>query len=105
MHGQRGLSAGRQMQRPEPAAGRRTCARHGGCGGGAGGWGRVRGVGSEGNRLWGQRVGAGGEERRAGVVLVEPRTIDNGLLTQTVRQRRDRITARDNALILGLYSR
>jgi long-chain acyl-CoA synthetase len=39
------------------------------------------------------------------VVLVDPFTIDNGLLTQTLKQRRDRITARDNTLIRGLYSR
>jgi long-chain acyl-CoA synthetase len=57
------------------------------------------------NRLLKQRVGARGDERLAGVVLVDPFTIDNGLLTQTLKQRRDRITARDNALIRGLYSR
>jgi long-chain acyl-CoA synthetase len=59
----------------------------------------------EGNRLLKQRVGARGDERLAGVALVDPFTIDNGLLTQTLKQRRDRITARDNALIRGIYSR
>ena len=57
------------------------------------------------NRLLKQRVGARGDERLAGVVLVDPFTIDNGLLTQTLKQRRDRITARDHARIRGMYSR
>ena len=57
------------------------------------------------NRLLKQRVGARGDERLAGVVLVDPFTIDNGLLTQTLKQRRDRITARDHARIRGIYSR
>ena len=57
------------------------------------------------NRLLKQRVGARGDERLAGVVLVDPFTIDNGLLTQTLKQRRDRIAARDHARIRGMYSR
>ena len=57
------------------------------------------------NRLLKQRVGARGDERLAGVVLVDPFTIDNGLLTQTLKQRRDRITARDHSRIRGMYSR
>ena len=57
------------------------------------------------NRLLKQRVGARGDERLAGVVLVDPFTIDNGLLTQTLKQRRDRITARDHARIRGMYNR
>jgi long-chain acyl-CoA synthetase len=57
------------------------------------------------NRLLKQRVGARGDERLAGVVLVDPFTIDNGLLTQTLKQRRDRITARDLARIRGMYKR
>jgi long-chain acyl-CoA synthetase len=57
------------------------------------------------NRLLKQRVGARGDERLAGVVLVDPFTIDNGLLTQTLKQRRDRITARDHAGIRGMYNR
>jgi long-chain acyl-CoA synthetase len=55
------------------------------------------------NRLLKQRTGARGDERLAGVVLVEPFSIENGLLTQTLKQRRDRITARDSVLIEGLY--
>jgi long-chain acyl-CoA synthetase len=34
---------------------------------------------------------------------VEPFTIDNGLLTQTLKQRRDRIAARDARAIASLY--
>ena len=56
------------------------------------------------NRLLKQRSGARADERLAGVVLVEPFSIDNGLLTQTLKQRRDRISARDADLIDGLYS-
>jgi long-chain acyl-CoA synthetase len=41
----------------------------------------------------------------AGVVLVDPFSIENGLLTQTLKQRRDRITVRDAALIERLYGR
>ena len=55
------------------------------------------------NRLLQQRTGARADERLAGVVLVEPFSIENGLLTQTLKQRRDRITARDQPLIDGLY--
>lgn len=59
----------------------------------------------EANRLLKQRVGARGDERLAGVVLVDPFSIENGLLTQTLKQRRDRITARDAAAIERLYGR
>jgi long-chain acyl-CoA synthetase len=34
---------------------------------------------------------------------VAPFTIENGLLTQTLKQRRDRIAQRDAAAIEGLY--
>ena len=57
------------------------------------------------NQLLKQRVGSRGDERLAGVVLVAPFSIENGLLTQTLKQRRDRITARDAALIEILYGR
>ena len=56
------------------------------------------------NRLLKQRSGARADERLAGVVLVEPFSIDNGLLTQTLKQRRDRISARDAVLIDALYA-
>jgi len=55
------------------------------------------------NTLLKQRTGARADERLAGVVLVQPFSIENGLLTQTLKQRRDRITSRDAALIEGLY--
>ena len=57
------------------------------------------------NRLLKQRVGSRGDERLAGVALVEPFSIENGLLTQTLKQRRDRITARDSVAIERLYGR
>jgi long-chain acyl-CoA synthetase len=49
------------------------------------------------------RVGARSDERVMGVVLVEPFTIENGLLTQTLKQRRDRISGRDRESIQALY--
>jgi long-chain acyl-CoA synthetase len=57
----------------------------------------------EGNRLLAGRPGSRPDERLGGVAAVEPFTIDNGLLTQTVKQRRDRIAARDAAAIASLY--
>ena len=57
------------------------------------------------NRLLKQRVGSRGDERLTGVVLVSPFSIENGLLTQTLKQRRDRITSRDQHLIDALYGR
>ena len=57
------------------------------------------------NRLLAQRSGSRADERLAGVALVEAFTIENGLLTQTLKQRRDRITLRDGALIAALYGR
>ncbi|MEY4758719.1 MAG: hypothetical protein RLZZ268_217, partial [Cyanobacteriota bacterium] len=44
------------------------------------------------------------DERLAGVALVEPFSLDNGLLTQTLKQRRDRIAARDEGAIAGIYA-
>jgi long-chain acyl-CoA synthetase len=57
------------------------------------------------NRRLQDRPGARPDERLAGVALVEPFTIDNGLLTQTLKQRRDRIAARDAAAIDAIYAR
>jgi long-chain acyl-CoA synthetase len=39
------------------------------------------------------------------VALVAPFSIDNGLLTQTLKQRRDRIGERDRAAIEAIYGR
>ena len=57
------------------------------------------------NRMLRLRPGARGDERLCGVGLVEPFSIDNGLLTQTLKQRRDRIGRRDAAVIQWIYGR
>ena len=57
------------------------------------------------NRRLQARPGARPDERLAGVALVPPFTIDNGLLTQTLKQKRDRIAERDAAAIEAIYSR
>jgi long-chain acyl-CoA synthetase len=55
------------------------------------------------NRLLAARPGSRPDERLAGVAPVEPFTIENGLLTQTLKQRRDRISSRDAAAIEAIY--
>ena len=55
------------------------------------------------NRRLAERSGARADERLAGVALVAPFSIDNGLLTQTLKQRRDRISSRDGAAIAAIY--
>ncbi len=55
------------------------------------------------NRRLQARPGARPDERLAGVALVEPFSIENGLLTQTLKQRRDRIADRDAAAIASIY--
>ena len=57
------------------------------------------------NRLLADRAGSRADERLAGVALVEPFSIENGLLTQTLKQRRDRITERDHSSIESVYGR
>ncbi|MEO1003448.1 MAG: AMP-binding protein [Cyanobacteria bacterium J06638_7] len=64
----------------------------------------LRALARECNRLLAARPGARPEERLGAVALVEPFSIDNGLLTQTLKQRRDRIAERDGAAIDALYS-
>jgi len=63
----------------------------------------ARALTGEFNRLLSERPGARPDERLAGVAVVEPFSIENGLLTQTLKQRRDRITARDGGAIAGIY--
>ncbi|EAQ76087.1 MULTISPECIES: AMP-binding protein [unclassified Synechococcus] len=63
----------------------------------------LKALSGEFNRLLAARPGSRPDERLAGVALVEPFSIENGLLTQTLKQRRDRITVRDEAAIEGIY--
>jgi len=63
----------------------------------------LRALNRECNRVLAARPGSRPDERLGGVALVAPFTIDNGLLTQTLKQRRDRITARDQAALAALY--
>ncbi|MFM8544885.1 MAG: AMP-binding protein [Vulcanococcus sp.] len=57
------------------------------------------------NRRLQARPGSRPDERLAGLALVEPFSIDNGLLTQTLKQKRDRIADRDASAIASIYSR
>ena len=63
----------------------------------------LRALARECNRLLASRPGSRPEERLAGVALVEPFTLENGLLTQTLKQRRDRIAERDARWIDAIY--
>jgi long-chain acyl-CoA synthetase len=56
------------------------------------------------NRRLAARAGSRADERLAGVALVEPFSIDNGLLTQTLKQRRDLISSRDAAAIASIFA-
>ena len=57
------------------------------------------------NNCLAQRSGSRSDERVAGVALVAPFTIENGLLTQTLKQRRDKIVERDYKAIEAIFSR
>ena len=57
------------------------------------------------NGLLASRPGARPDERVCEVLLVQPFTIDNGLLTQTLKQRREQIHARDSDAITAIYER
>ncbi|MCP9857715.1 MULTISPECIES: AMP-binding protein [unclassified Cyanobium] len=63
----------------------------------------LRALARECNRLLASRPGSRPDERLGGVTLVQPFSIDNGLLTQTLKQRRDRIADRDRGAIAALY--
>ncbi len=63
----------------------------------------LRALARECNRLLAARPGARPDERLGAVALVEPFSQENGLLTQTLKQRRERIAARDAAAIEALY--
>ena len=56
------------------------------------------------NQILSERSGSRSDERVIGVALVEPFSIENGLLTQTLKQRRDKIAARDSSAINAIYS-
>jgi long-chain acyl-CoA synthetase len=57
------------------------------------------------NRRLQARPGSRPDERLIGVGLVKAFTLENGLLTQTLKQRRDRIAERDAAVIASIYRR
>ncbi len=63
----------------------------------------LRGLTREFNRLLAGRAGSRPDERLGGVVLVEAFSQENGLLTQTLKLRRDAILARDAAAVARLY--
>ncbi len=55
------------------------------------------------NKVLANRSGSRGDERIAGLAFVAPFTIENGLLTQTLKQRRGKIAARDEGSIAAIY--
>ena len=55
------------------------------------------------NNLLASRAGSRNEERICDVIIVEPFTVENGLLTQTLKQRREKIFARDFEAISEIY--
>ncbi|MEB3319893.1 MAG: AMP-binding protein [Cyanobium sp.] len=64
----------------------------------------LRALTRECNRMLAARAGSRPDERLGAVALVEPFTLENGLLTQTLKQRRDRIASRDAEAIAALYA-
>ena len=55
------------------------------------------------NKILANRQGSRREERLISIALVEPFTIENGLLTQTLKQKREKIIQRDLELINEIY--
>ena len=64
-----------------------------------------RAIRKEVNRMLANRKVSRAGERVCGVALVDPFTIENGLLTQTLKQRRERISDRDKVFIDLIYGR
>jgi len=56
------------------------------------------------NKLLENRLVSRKEERLFSIALVEPFTIENGLLTQTLKQKREEIIQRDFKLINKIYN-
>jgi long-chain acyl-CoA synthetase len=63
----------------------------------------LRALTRECNRILAARAGSRPDERLCGVRTVAPFSLENGLLTQTLKQRRDRIVARDATSIEAIY--
>ena len=55
------------------------------------------------NKILANRFSSRKEERLFSIALVEPFTIENGLLTQTLKQKREKIIQRDLKLINKIY--
>ncbi len=55
------------------------------------------------NKILSNRLGSRREERLFSIAFVDPFTIENGLLTQTLKQKREKIIQRDLALINQIY--
>ena len=56
------------------------------------------------NKVLANRLASRREERLFSIALVEPFTIENGLLTQTLKQKREKIIQRDLKLVNEIYS-
>ncbi len=55
------------------------------------------------NKVLANRLGSRREERLFSIALVEPFTIENGLLTQTLKQKREKIIQRDLEIVNEIY--
>ncbi len=55
------------------------------------------------NKVLANRLGSRREERLFAIALVEPFTIENGLLTQTLKQKREKIIQRDLKIVNEIY--
>jgi long-chain acyl-CoA synthetase len=63
----------------------------------------LRALTREFNRRLAERPGSRPDERLGGVALVAPFSLENGLLTQTLKLRRDAILARDAGALASIY--